>query len=248
MFEGKTVIVTGIGRGKTLGYGIAAAFARGNANVAVVGRGASKLKAAARELETLGGSVLPLPVDGVDEQGIAAAVERVVERFGGVDVLVNCGQAAKSGVFFHELSRADLELAFETGPLAAFLWIRACYPHLKAAQGSVVNIVSYAGLQGQPGQAPLAAAKGALSALGAVAANEWAAEGVRVNDLCALVRTTQFEQWAKEFPQAYEAMQAELPEGGLATLEQAGECCMEIAASTQTGKTYLVTGAGARML
>ena len=154
-FAGKTAVVVGMGRGRTLGYGVARAFAENGANVVLVGRSASGLKAVASELV--------LKVERNDEPAIVSAVHDAVEAFGTIDVVVNCMQVAKSGMPVNELGLSDLDLALDTGVKAAFCWMKACYPHLRDSRGCILNFVSRAGREGRCGQAPLAVSKEALA-------------------------------------------------------------------------------------
>jgi len=93
--KGKTLFVTGASRG--IGKAIALRAAQDGANVIIAAKTAEphpKLPgtvfSAAEEIEAAGGKALPLVVDIRDEAQIARAVEQGVERFGGIDLLVNC--------------------------------------------------------------------------------------------------------------------------------------------------------------
>ena len=97
---------------------------------------------------------------------------------------------------------ADLALALDSGVVAAFLLMRACYPQLRQHGGTVINLTSAAAAAGQPGLAVLAASKEGLRGMSRVAAAEWEPQGVRVLCLDPQVRTTAYTAWAKEYPQA----------------------------------------------
>ena len=152
LFKGKTVIITGGGRAVlsdgrcgSIGYGIATAFAKEGANIVVTGRNAKKLDDAKEELERLYGvAVLPIAADvsaGSDnETAVNAVVARTMDEFGRIDVLVNNAQASASGVPIAEHTVQQFDLALYSGLYAAFFYMKACYPHLKETQGSVINL------------------------------------------------------------------------------------------------------------
>ena len=92
-FEGKTIIITGGGKGGGIGYGVATAFAKEGANLALTGRSLGKLEDAKEELERLYGvRVLPVLADGGEEEQVKAAVAQIAETFGRIDALINNAQ------------------------------------------------------------------------------------------------------------------------------------------------------------
>ena len=106
--EGKVVIVTGGGKAKSVGYGVARALARHGANLAVTGPSKGKLTAA-KELEgEFGIQVLPLKVEHPDEKSTVEALVQVVERLGRVDALANCALVAKNGTPLARVKSSEL--------------------------------------------------------------------------------------------------------------------------------------------
>ena len=105
---GKTAVITGGGRAVlsdggcgSIGYGIAVAYAKEGANLVITGRNVKKLEDAKEELERLYGvNVLPVQADvskdGDNEKVVRNVVDRAVETFGGIDVLINNAQASAS--------------------------------------------------------------------------------------------------------------------------------------------------------
>lgn len=185
-FTGKTIIITGAGfaalkdgSAGSIGFGIATAFAKEGANLAITGRNVKKLEAAKERLEgEFGIRVLPIQADvnaQADNQAVVqSAVDQVMAEFGRIDALVNNAQASASGVTIADHTTAQFDLALYSGLYAAFYYMQACYPHLKETKGSVVNFASGAGLFGNYGQCAYAAAKEGIRGLTRVAATEWA--------------------------------------------------------------------------
>ena len=215
-FHGKTVLITGGGKAVladgtagSIGYGIAKAYAKEGANLVITGRNVKKLEEAKEELERLYGvRVLPVQADisaGSDNEAIAQDVDtKAVEAFGGIDVLINNAQASASGVKLVDHTVEQFDLALYSGLYAAFHYMKASYPYLAKAKGSVINFASGAGLFGNFGQCSYAAAKEGIRGLSRVAANEWAKDGINVNIICPLAWTAQLEQFQNAFPEAFE--------------------------------------------
>ncbi len=210
---GKTAIITGAGRAVlsdgrcgSIGYGIATAYAKEGANLVITGRNVKKLEDAKEELERLYGiRVLIVQADvnaGADNEAVVAnVVQQTIDTFGSIDVLINNAQASASGVPLAEHTTDQFNLALYSGLYAAFYYMKACYPHLAKAKGSVINFASGAGLFGNFGQCAYAAAKEGIRGLTRVAATEWAKDGINVNIVCPLAWTAQLEQFEKAYPE-----------------------------------------------
>ena len=214
MFESKykvrTYAVLEDGTCGSIGYGIVTAFAKEGANIVITGRNLKKLEDAKEEIERLYNvEVLPVQADvnaGADNEAVVkAVVEKAIEKFGHIDVLVNNAQASASGVSLAEHTTEQFDLAMYSGLYAAFYYMKACYPYLKETKGSVINFASGAGLFGNKGQCSYAAAKEGIRGLTRVAATEWAADGINVNVVCPLAWTAQLEKFEKAYPEAFKA-------------------------------------------
>ncbi len=136
--KGKTLFITGASRG--IGKAIALAAARDGANVVVAAKTAEphpKLEGtiftAAQEIEAAGGKALPIALDIRREEEIAAAVAKAVERFGGIDVLVNNASAIfLAGTVDTPMKRFDLMTGVNVR--GTFACSQACIPHLARAK------------------------------------------------------------------------------------------------------------------
>ena len=122
---------------------------------------------------------------------IKAAVDKVVAAYGGIDILVN-NAFDPSAVFSSviDLSVEQLQRNFDMGPIANLRMMQACYPHLKASgDGRVINFASLAGVLGLVPYAPYDMAKEAVRALTRVAAREWGADRITVNNVLPVANT-----------------------------------------------------------
>lgn len=256
--KGKTAIITGAGRAVlddgrcgSIGYGIATAYAKEGANLVITGRNVKKLEDAKEELERLYGiQVLILQADvnaGADNEAVVAnVIQKTVDTFGGIDVLINNAQASASGVTLAEHTTEQFNLALYSGLYAAFYYMKACYPYLKESKGSVINFASGAGLFGNFGQCAYAAAKEGIRGLTRVAATEWGKDGINVNIICPLAWTAQLEQFEKAYPEAFKQNVKMPPAGHYGDAElEIGRVCVQLASPDfkyMTGETLTLEG------
>ena len=256
--KNKTAIITGAGRrvladgsSGSIGYGIATAYAKEGANLVITGRNMDKLNEAKEELERLYGiQVLAIQADinpqADNERVVAKVINRAVEKFGGIDVLINNAQASASGVTLANHTTEQFNLAMYSGLYATFYYMKAAYPYLKESKGSVINFASGAGLFGNFGQSSYAAAKEAIRGMTRVAATEWAADGVNVNVVCPLAWTSRLENFSLQYPQAFEENVETPPAGYFADPEKnIGRVCVQLAGPDfkyMTGETITLEG------
>jgi NAD(P)-dependent dehydrogenase (short-subunit alcohol dehydrogenase family) len=178
-------VVTGGSRG--LGKEMARALAEAGAQVAISARREQWLGAAADELRAAGHDCFAATCDVSKEDDVAAYVERVVERFGRVDVLFN-NAGISWGAPSLEMPLERWRQVLDVNATGAFLMSQAAGRHMVAqGRGKIVNVSSIMGLRGTPpsvlSAAGYSASKGALIALTRALAVEWAPHGVTVNAL-----------------------------------------------------------------
>ena len=255
---GKTAVITGGGRAilcdggcGSIGYGIAVAYAKEGANLVITGRNVKKLEDAKEELERLYGvNVLPVQADvskdGDNEKVVRNVVDRAVETFGGIDVLINNAQASASGITLADHTTEQFDLAVYSGLYATFYYMKACYPYLKKSKGTVINFASGAGLFGNFGQCAYAAAKEGIRGLTRVAANEWGKDGINVNIVCPLAWTAQLEKFEQAYPDAFKANVKVRPMGHFGDVEkEIGRACVALASPDfkyMSGETITLEG------
>ena len=251
LLDGKVAIITGGGKAKAIGYGIAVAYAKEGANLVITGRNEQKLLDAKEELEReYKIKVLPVVADvensKASEKKVKSVVEKAIKKFGHIDVLVNNAQASASGVPLAEHTVEQFDLAIYSGLYAAFLYMRECYPYLKQTQGSVINFASGAGLFGNAGQASYAAAKEGIRGLTRVAATEWGKDNINVNIVCPLAYTAQLENFKNNYPDAYEKNLKAVPMGRFGDPEKdIGRVCVLLATPDfkyMSGETLTLEG------
>ena len=174
--EGRSVLVTGGGSG--IGAAIAAAFLANGARVAVSGRRSEPLDAVVAGAPE--GRALAVPGD----VGLAADATRIVERtvdaFGGLDVVVS-NAAAYSAGDLADLSIPDWEQLRRTNVDGFLHLAQAALPHLVASRGNLVAVASVSGLAGDWGQAAYNATKHAVVGFVRSLALDYGDRGVRVN-------------------------------------------------------------------
>ncbi len=161
--QGKTALVTGAAR--RIGRSLALTLAEAGANVAITYRESSADAAqTVRDLQTLGVEALAIQADVRRPDTVAAAVDAVVARLGRIDLLVNNAGRFETAAL-EEISLAQWDAMFETNTRGPFLVAQAAFPHLKAAQGRIINIGSLGGLHAWATHAHYCTSKAALHML-----------------------------------------------------------------------------------
>ena len=182
--EGRVALIPG--GGGAIGSAIAAALAGAGARVAVVDVTDERAEAAAATIRETGAEVLALGADVTNEAECERIVMATVERFGRLDIVVNCVGGGAGKVLFdaEEYPRDAWDWIYELNVRSTLLATQAAVKAMKAAGrgGRVVNISSVrASLGINAGYSAYVAAKGAISSLTRQWATEWAKHGITVN-------------------------------------------------------------------
>lgn len=203
LLEGKVALITGTNRG--IGRALAETFARQGAIVYAGARTEGCLDAAAAELgrrcET---EVSPVYFDVTDGAGMRAAFVRIKQERQRLDVLVNNAGIMRDAV----IGMVTNDVLQETFAVNVFAVAQAIQYAAKfmvpQKNGSIINISSVVGVQGNPGQMAYSASKGAVIALTKTAAKELAPSRVRVNAIApGMIDTDMFRSVGHERIQAY---------------------------------------------
>jgi len=173
-FSGKVIVITGASDG--IGAELARQLARQQARLALAARRANALDSVRDECVALGGEAICVPTDVTEEVDCRRLVERTVETFGGIDVLV-----ANAGVSMHARFDAiedfsTFERLFRINAMGTIWCVRHAYPHLRRSHGLIVGVSSLAGRTGVPERTTYCASKfaqtGFLDALRTEAADD----------------------------------------------------------------------------
>jgi len=183
-FDGRTIVLTGVGREGQVGEIVARAFADEGATLTVVDRDADEARQRALALQAAGHVAHPEQCDLSDADEVAALAGRVSERHAGrVDALINiAGGFAMSG----PVAESDVTVwrrQFDVNLTTAYLATRAFLPMLRPTHGSIVYFAAAAALPGQKvaGMSAYVAAKSGVVVLMRAVADEERETGVRAN-------------------------------------------------------------------
>ncbi len=177
----RSAIVTGGASG--IGFAVAQRLAADGRSVAICGRRLERCEAAASELEAGGQTAVAIAADVGNPGEAERAVAEAVQRFGGLDLLVNnagIGDAAPAG----EETPEGWERVMRVNLTGAFLMARAALPTLLERGGSIVNVSSVNGYLAGPGWAAYCTSKAGLIMLTRTLANDYGPRGVRANVVC----------------------------------------------------------------
>jgi citronellol/citronellal dehydrogenase len=143
-FQNKTIFITGASRG--IGKAIALRMAKEGANIVVVAKSITEnpklggtIFSAAEEIEAAGGKALAVACDIRDENQVQSAVDKAVEHFGGIDILIN-NASAISLTNTEQTEPKRFDLMHDINVRGTFFVSRACIPHLK--KGTNAHIVT----------------------------------------------------------------------------------------------------------
>jgi len=175
-FTDKTVVVTGSARG--IGRSIAESFATLNANVVICDLDQQQVEAVAAEIGT---RAVGFKADVTSAADLEQLFEKVVEKFGRVDVLVNNAGITRDTLMIR-MNEKDWDTVLDINLKGSFLATKlAAKIMMKQRSGRIISISSVVGLTGNAGQANYAASKAGLIGFTKSAAKELAARGITVN-------------------------------------------------------------------
>lgn len=238
--SGKVAIVTGGSRG--IGQSIAQGFAAAGASVVVSSRKADACDAAAAEIREAGGEATAVAAHMGRLEDIEALVAATVERYGGVDVIVN-NAANPLMLGIGQLTEEGWDKAMATNLKGPVFLVQEALPHLAEGGGSIINVLSNAAFVFTPGHMLYSVAKSGLGAATRSMAPSLVSRGIRVNNL---VPGTVDTAMVRAMPEAFQESSAkasllaraahpdELIAMALVLASDAG--------SFMTGHTYFVDG------
>ncbi|HKI74348.1 MAG TPA: SDR family oxidoreductase [Pseudomonadales bacterium] len=254
--EGKVAIVTGGSNG--IGRAAAERMSAEGAFVALVARTQADLDKVAAEISAAtGNDVIGIATDVRSEDSVAAMVDMVVAKWGGVDILVN-NAGTSSASRFEKMTNAQIEEDFSLKVMGAIYCTRHALPHLKARQGVICNTTTPGGKTPGPGSQPTSLSRAAGISLTKTWSKEFAEHGIRVNTVCVgLLKSRQHVlRWEKmheknpdySLEAHYEAMGKNVPMGRVGEASEAGDVIAFLCsprASYVTGASVNVDGGSA---
>ncbi|MFH1594552.1 MAG: 3-oxoacyl-[acyl-carrier-protein] reductase [Candidatus Omnitrophota bacterium] len=179
MLKDKVSIVTGGARG--IGKAIALKLASEGSNIAICDVNTDVLEEAKKEIGTSGTEVLTGKVDVTNLQDVQIFVQKVLDKFSKIDILINNAGITRDGLIVR-MTDADWDAVLNVNLKGTFNCIKAAAKvMMKQRSGKIVNIASVIGIIGNAGQANYAASKGGVIALTKSAAKELASRNVNVN-------------------------------------------------------------------
>ena len=197
--KGKTAIITGAGRLRSIGRAIAHELARQGVNIVLTGTGRSPddfpseekqvgwrdVQSVASEVEALGSKAAAHVSDVSNPTAIRNLLIATIERFGAIDILVNNAGAARGAdrTSVVDLAREDWARVFQVNVEGTFLMSQSVARLMieRGCGGSIINISSIAARLALPNTAAYCASKAAINALSRTMAMELAKDGIRVN-------------------------------------------------------------------
>ncbi|MFJ2814805.1 SDR family NAD(P)-dependent oxidoreductase [Streptomyces sp. NPDC087294] len=178
--DGRSVIVTGAGSG--IGRASALAFAAQGDRVVIADINADGADAVVKEIEQAGGTAVAVTGDLSDQAVVDEVTRTAVDRFGGVDVLVNNAGIMDGMTALADVSDTEWERVIRVNLTAPFLLTRAVLPHMLAAgKGAIVSTASEAGLRGSAAGAAYTASKHGVVGLTKNLAVMYRKSGIRAN-------------------------------------------------------------------
>ena len=239
--ENLTAVVTGAGRG--IGRAIALKLAEAGANVVCLSRTEANSQKVADEITALGRQSWAVAVDVGDTAAVEAAVAKILEDTGGVNILVNNAGVTRDGLLIR-MSEADWDAVLDTNLKAAFTLTKAfARPMRKADNARIINISSVVGLMGNAGQANYAASKAGLIGFTKSCAKEFAKSGITVNAIApGFIATDMTDELSDKVK---DAIKANIPMGEFGEVDDIAEAVAYLAgpgARYVTGQVLTVDG------
>lgn len=182
LLDGKVALITGASSG--IGAVTAELFAKEGAKVVILARRMAVLEEKAAEIRAKGGECLPVAGDVTDPESCNAAVQRIIETYGHLDILINNAGDGDHHTTTEACSDEFWEKMITLNQSSVFYFCRAALPHMRRqGSGSIVNLSAIAGVYGNAGVS-YSAAKAAVIAITKNIALQYTGTDIRCNAVC----------------------------------------------------------------
>jgi NAD(P)-dependent dehydrogenase (short-subunit alcohol dehydrogenase family) len=227
-FSGKTVIVTGIGKG--IGRGAALRFASEGANILAADMDAGLLDETVGLIRKQGGKAIAYRLDVTRWTEVQGMAERALGEFGRVDVLVTSAGILGNNIAVQDLSLAEWDRIHAVNLTGVFYCCKAVIPPMaRQGGGAIVNMASIAGKEGNPMMAAYSSSKAGVIALTKALGKELAPLGIRVNCIAPSMIDTDM---IKMVPEAQrETLKARVPLGRFGRVDEVAALIRFLASS-----------------
>ena len=160
--NGKVVVITGASSG--IGEAMARLYSKMGAKVVLGARNEEKLSLLTQIIRSEGGEAIYVATDVTNESDCKRLIERAIEAFGGVDVMI-CNAGISMRAIFDDVEMSVLHRVMNVNFWGTAYCAKYALPYLQASKGSLVGISSVAGLHGLPGRTGYSASKFAMTGL-----------------------------------------------------------------------------------
>lgn len=226
-FTNKTAVV--IGGTSGINRGIAEAFARAGARVAVASRNAQKVADTVAALQGLGAQAMGFVADVRDFDSVAKGLGEVAAAYGPFDVLVS-GAAGNFPAMADKMSPNGFKAVVDIDLLGTYHVLRAAHPHLRKPGASIINISAPQAVMGMVGQAHVCAAKAGVDMITKTLALEWGVEGIRINSVIpGPIDGTEGMRRLAPTPEIHEACRLAVPLKRMGVPEDVANACLFLA-------------------
>lgn len=243
---GKVALITGAASNPGLGYATALRFAQEGAKLVITDIEEKGLQACKAEVEKLGGEAVCWRQDVTSEQEWKDTIDRTMDQWGRLDVLVNnAGIAVLRPI--DTMTLQEFEKQMNVNMTSVFMGTKSAIAAMKKnGGGSIVNMSSVAGLVGIPGVSAYAASKAGVRLFSKTVAIECAKDNIRCNSVHPGVIYTNIQKDAlRDNPEQYDIINASIPVGKMGEPEDIANCVLFLASDEAkyiTGAEFVVDG------